>query len=36
MAWIRARPGLLETKAKDERDMLVNLGFAVMNRRLQA
>lgn len=36
MSWMRKPDGLLETKAVDERDMLENLGFAVINRRLQA
>lgn len=36
MTWMRKPDGLLETKAVDERDMLENLGFAVLNRRLQA
>lgn len=36
MTWARQPDGLLETKAVDERDMLENLGFAVLNRRLQA
>lgn len=36
MTWMRKPDGLLETKAVDERDMLENLAFAVLNRRLQA
>jgi zinc protease len=36
MTWTRKPDGLVETKALDERDMLENLGFAVLNRRLQA
>lgn len=36
MTWTRKPDGLLETKAVDERDMMENLGFAVLNRRLQA
>lgn len=36
MTWTRKPEGLLETKAVDERDTLENLGFAVLNRRLQA
>ncbi|WP_454758971.1 M16 family metallopeptidase [Caulobacter segnis] len=36
MTWMRKPDGLLETKAVDERDMLENLAFAVVNRRLQA
>lgn len=36
MTWMRKPDGLLETKALDERDMLENLAFAVLNRRLQA
>lgn len=36
MTWTRKPDGLLETKALDERDMLENLAFAVVNRRLQA
>ncbi len=36
MTWMRKPDGLLETKAVDERDMLENLAFAVVNRRMQA
>jgi len=36
MTWVRKPDGLVETKALDERDMLENLAFAVINRRLQA
>jgi len=36
MTWTRKPDGLLETKALDERDMLENLAFAVVNRRMQA
>ncbi|WP_066685955.1 pitrilysin family protein [Caulobacter sp. CCH9-E1] len=36
MTWTRKPDGLVETKALDERDMLENLAFAVLNRRLQA
>jgi zinc protease len=36
MTWMRKPDGLLETKAFDERDMLENMAFAVINRRLQA
>lgn len=36
MSWMRKPDGLLETRAVDERDMLENLAFAVLNRRLQA
>ncbi|MFN6987458.1 MAG: insulinase family protein, partial [Rhizobium oryzihabitans] len=36
MTWTRKPDGLLETKAVDEREMLENLGFAVVNRRMQA
>ena len=36
LTWTRKPDGLLETKAVDERDMLENLAFAVINRRLQA
>jgi zinc protease len=36
MTWMRKPDGLLETKALDERDMLENMAFAVINRRLQA
>ena len=36
MTWMRKPDGLLETKAVDERDMLENLAFAVINRRMQA
>lgn len=36
MTWTRKPDGLIETKALDERDMLENLAFAVLNRRLQA
>lgn len=36
MTWMRKPDGLVETKALDERDMLENLAFAVLNRRLQA
>ena len=36
MTWMRKPDGLVETKALDERDMIENLVFAVINRRLQA
>lgn len=36
MTWMRKPDGLIETKALDERDMIENLAFAVINRRLQA
>jgi len=36
MTWTRKPDNLIETKALDERDMLENLAFAVLNRRLQA
>lgn len=36
MTWARKPDGLVETKALDERDVLENLAFAVVNRRLQA
>lgn len=36
MTWTRKPDDLVETKALDERDMLENLAFAVLNRRLQA
>ena len=36
LTWNRKPDGLVETKAVDERDMLENLAFAVLNRRLQA
>jgi len=36
MSWMRKPDGLVETKAVDERDMIENLAFAVINRRMQA
>lgn len=36
MTWMRKPDGLVETRAVDERDMIENLAFAVINRRLQA
>ena len=36
LSWANTPDGLIETKAVDERDTLKNLGFAVLNRRLQA
>jgi len=36
MSWMRKPDGLVETKATDERDMIENLAFAVVNRRMQA
>ncbi|MDB5455891.1 MAG: peptidase domain protein [Caulobacter sp.] len=36
LAWVAPPDLLLETRAKDQRDLAQNLGFAVLNRRLQA
>ncbi|ALL12642.1 M16 family metallopeptidase [Caulobacter henricii] len=36
LSWASTPDGLIETKAVDVRDTLRNLGFAVLNRRMQA
>jgi len=36
LSWAGTPDGLIETKATDVRDTLRNLGFAVLNRRMQA
>jgi len=36
MTWMRKPDGLVESRAVDDRDMIENLAFAVINRRLQA
>ena len=36
LSWAATPDGLIETKATDSRDTLRNLGFAVLNRRMQA